>query len=79
MLDTSELEYTYSMIYRQWIEDHGLQQTDGGGMLCDFCELPSTDGNLYNVPGEDGREFLLCPTCFSRVYSKLGSTNSRLM
>ena len=65
MLDTSELEFIFSTVYHQWLDDQKAE----GRLLCDLCQSVSPDGRLYNLPGADEDELLVCLWCFQLIES----------
>lgn len=59
MLNTSLLEEVYEEMMDAWWQVHGGIPTD----RCDLCGELST-GVLYNLPGGDGKELLVCYNCY---------------
>jgi len=60
MLDTTQLEAIYEEDMDTWLRSHDVFIPSD---KCDLCEAPSS-GVLYNVPGGNGEELLVCYNCY---------------
>ena len=64
MLDTHTLHDRYEEMMDAWLEAYSELLLGGYSLCCDICHMRPEDGKLYNIPGEPGRELLICQVCY---------------